>query len=123
MVKKIELQELLDYIEKRIEVNKMTVIHVYDYGKRPRIFDIRIEPYENSQIEYFEMDMDEENPYDKLFDALKEIYPSQTKLVTGCGLVYGYSVQLIICKNVQIIVDFYYKEGQNWMKKVYEENK
>lgn len=122
MIKKIELQELLDYIKKRTEVNEMTVIHIYDYGKYGKSYTISIEPYEHSQIEYFQMDKTDENPYDYVFEALKEIDPSQTKLITGENIIYSYFVNLKIGKSVCVILNFFYEEGQQWMRKVYEEN-
>ena len=122
MIKTIELQELVDYIKKRIEVDEMTVIHIYSYGKYGKVFTISIEPYEHSQIEYFQIDKDNENPYDQVFEAIKEIDPSRTKLITGENIVYSYFVNLKIGKSVCVILNFFYEEGQQWMRKVYEEN-
>lgn len=123
MVEKIDLQELLDYIEKRIELNEMSTIHIYDYNKIDKVLDVNIEPYKEKRIEYFEIDKAEENPYDVVFEALKDIYPGETEIHVSRGYIYGYSVHVHICKLVHVILEFYYEEGNKWMIKTYEEYK
>lgn len=120
MDEKITLEELLDIVEKRIEQDELLILHAYDFNKCRNVFDLTIEPYDRHKTVYHELRIDDDNPYDVLFEALRDVYPNNARVLTSRGCLYGNcSVQIMIGKNVWIIFDYCTPEGEEWLEAIH----
>ena len=123
MTKKIARGELSNLIREQLEKkDRVTIIHIYDYGKREKVFDIDVQPYKDNKTEYFCMDI-EDGGYTKLYDEIKSISSENQTEQLSRNLIYGdITLSIHIEKNIWIMINACSRDGCVWLQQLYEKS-